>query len=185
MSAAVDNGAAHPARRISRVPRAGATVHGAGAERELLDRRRLILEQPGVFRLRTPPLPAPWHLAAALFTCAACLTGTGCSTIGVRASPGARRYSDVRRAHRVDAARRPTRPRYAFAVGAAVSRGAEHAARRRVGAGLSERDAHGIRRATRTTRTCCCRESTCRRCSRTPRRRSSPIAAARSAAARR
>jgi hydroxysqualene dehydroxylase len=43
-------------------------VHGAGAEKELLERRRLILEQPGVFRLRTPTLPAPWHLAAALFT---------------------------------------------------------------------------------------------------------------------
>ena len=44
------------------------TVHGAGAESELLDRRRLVLEQPGVFRLRTPGLPAPWHLAAALLT---------------------------------------------------------------------------------------------------------------------
>lgn len=43
-------------------------VHGAGAETELLDRRRLMLEQPGVFRLRTPRLPAPWHLAAALLT---------------------------------------------------------------------------------------------------------------------
>lgn len=43
-------------------------VHGTGVEEELFDRRRLILEQPGVFRLRTPALPAPWHLAAALFT---------------------------------------------------------------------------------------------------------------------
>jgi len=43
-------------------------VHGAGAEHELLDRLPLILEQPGVFRLRTPTLPAPWHLAAGLFT---------------------------------------------------------------------------------------------------------------------
>jgi uncharacterized protein with NAD-binding domain and iron-sulfur cluster len=43
-------------------------VHGAGAETELLDRRRLTLEQPGVFRLRAPSLPAPWHLAAALLT---------------------------------------------------------------------------------------------------------------------
>jgi squalene-associated FAD-dependent desaturase len=43
-------------------------VHGAGAEPELLDRRRLVIEQPGVFRLRTPGLPAPWHLAAALLT---------------------------------------------------------------------------------------------------------------------
>jgi hydroxysqualene dehydroxylase len=43
-------------------------VHGAGAEKDLLERRRLILEQPGVFRLRAPSLPAPWHLAAALFT---------------------------------------------------------------------------------------------------------------------
>ncbi len=42
------------------------TVHGGRAERELFDRRRLHLEQPGVFRLKTPPLPAPWHLAVAL-----------------------------------------------------------------------------------------------------------------------
>ena len=41
-------------------------VHGAGAEAELFDRRRLVLEQPGVFRLRAPALPAPWHLGAAL-----------------------------------------------------------------------------------------------------------------------
>lgn len=44
------------------------TVHGKRAERELFDRRRLHLEEPGVFRLKTPPLPAPWHLAAALLT---------------------------------------------------------------------------------------------------------------------
>ncbi len=43
-------------------------VHGEGAESELLDRRRLILEQPGVFRMRTPGLPAPLHLAVALVT---------------------------------------------------------------------------------------------------------------------
>ena len=43
-------------------------VHGPGAEHELLDRRRLVLEQPGVFRLQTPRLPAPWHLAAGLMT---------------------------------------------------------------------------------------------------------------------
>jgi len=43
-------------------------VHGAGAERELFDRRRLAIEQPGVFRMRTPRLPAPWHLATALLT---------------------------------------------------------------------------------------------------------------------
>ena len=42
------------------------TVHGAGAEHELLDRRRLCLNQPGVFRLSTPPLPAPLHLAVGL-----------------------------------------------------------------------------------------------------------------------
>src|ERR1700730_19283221 len=42
------------------------TVHGAGAEPELLDRRRLCLEEPGVFRLSTPALPAPLHLAVAL-----------------------------------------------------------------------------------------------------------------------
>jgi squalene-associated FAD-dependent desaturase len=42
------------------------TVHGEGAERELLDRRRLHLEEPGVFRFKTPALPAPWHLGVAL-----------------------------------------------------------------------------------------------------------------------
>jgi squalene-associated FAD-dependent desaturase len=44
------------------------TVHGERAQRELFDRRRLHLEQPGVFRLETPPLPAPWHVAFALLT---------------------------------------------------------------------------------------------------------------------
>ena len=42
------------------------TVHGERAERELFDRRRLHLEQPGAFRLKTPALPAPWHLVVAL-----------------------------------------------------------------------------------------------------------------------
>ncbi len=42
------------------------TVHGPGAERDLFERRRLCLEEPGVFRLATPALPAPWHLAVAL-----------------------------------------------------------------------------------------------------------------------
>jgi squalene-associated FAD-dependent desaturase len=42
------------------------TVHGAGAEHELLERRRLCLNQPGVFRLSTPALPAPLHLAVGL-----------------------------------------------------------------------------------------------------------------------
>jgi squalene-associated FAD-dependent desaturase len=42
------------------------TVHGAGAEHELLDRRPLCLNEPGVFRLSAPPLPAPLHLAVAL-----------------------------------------------------------------------------------------------------------------------
>ena len=44
------------------------TVHGERPERELFDRRRLHLEQPGVFRLKTAPLPAPWHVAIALLT---------------------------------------------------------------------------------------------------------------------
>ncbi len=44
------------------------TVHGRGAERDLFERRRLCLDEPGVFRLATPPLPAPWHLAAGLST---------------------------------------------------------------------------------------------------------------------
>ena len=44
------------------------TVHGGRAQHELFDRRRLHLEQPGVFRLKTAPLPAPWHLATALLT---------------------------------------------------------------------------------------------------------------------
>jgi hydroxysqualene dehydroxylase len=42
------------------------TVHGAGAEHELLDRRPLCLTEPGVFRLSAPALPAPFHLAVAL-----------------------------------------------------------------------------------------------------------------------
>jgi predicted NAD/FAD-binding protein len=41
-------------------------VHGPGAERDLFERRRLCLAEPGVFRLAAPPLPAPWHLAVAL-----------------------------------------------------------------------------------------------------------------------
>lgn len=43
-------------------------VHGGRSEKELFDRRRLHLEQPGIFRLKTAPLPAPWHLATALLT---------------------------------------------------------------------------------------------------------------------
>src|SRR5579862_8794577 len=42
------------------------TVHGAGAEQHLLERRRLRIHAPGAFRLSTPPLPAPWNLAVAL-----------------------------------------------------------------------------------------------------------------------
>lgn len=49
------------------------TVHGAGAEHDLLDRRRLCLQSPGVFSLSTPPLPAPWHLATGLL----CARGLG------------------------------------------------------------------------------------------------------------
>lgn len=44
------------------------TVHGPGAERDLFDRRRLCLNEPGVFRLAAPALPAPWHLAIALLS---------------------------------------------------------------------------------------------------------------------
>jgi squalene-associated FAD-dependent desaturase len=43
------------------------TVHGERV-RELCERQRLRLEQPGVFRLVLPALPAPWHLAVALLT---------------------------------------------------------------------------------------------------------------------
>ncbi|HEY2862766.1 MAG TPA: hydroxysqualene dehydroxylase HpnE [Casimicrobiaceae bacterium] len=43
-------------------------VHGPGAERDLFDRRRLCLDEPGVFRLSAPKLPAPWHLAVALLS---------------------------------------------------------------------------------------------------------------------
>jgi squalene-associated FAD-dependent desaturase len=43
-------------------------VHGARQERELLVRRRLHLEEPGVFRLHAPPLPAPWHALTAILT---------------------------------------------------------------------------------------------------------------------
>ncbi len=64
----VDNGAHILLGAYSQTLRLLRKVHGKGAERELLDRRRLVLEQPGVFRLRTPGLPAPLHLAAALLT---------------------------------------------------------------------------------------------------------------------
>ncbi len=64
----VDNGAHILLGAYSQTLKLLRKVHGAGVERELLDRRRLVLEQPGVFRLRTPALPAPWHLAAALLT---------------------------------------------------------------------------------------------------------------------
>jgi len=57
------------------------TVHGEGAARELFDRRRLHLEQPGVFRLKTPPLPAPWHLATALLTAQGLSRGERLSTV--------------------------------------------------------------------------------------------------------
>jgi len=43
-------------------------VHGAATERDLIERRRLHLERPGVFRLHAPLLPAPWHLLIALLT---------------------------------------------------------------------------------------------------------------------
>ena len=43
------------------------TVHGERVG-ELLERRRLRIEQPGAFRLILPALPAPWHLAVALLT---------------------------------------------------------------------------------------------------------------------
>jgi len=57
-------------------------VHGHGAEHELLERRRLVLEQPGVFRLRTPGLPAPWHLAAGLLTMRGVSRGDRLRTVG-------------------------------------------------------------------------------------------------------
>jgi squalene-associated FAD-dependent desaturase len=57
-------------------------VHGHGAEHELLERRRLVLEQPGVFRLRTPGLPAPWHLAAGLLTMRGVSRGDRVRTVG-------------------------------------------------------------------------------------------------------
>jgi squalene-associated FAD-dependent desaturase len=43
-------------------------VHGGRAERELLARRRLHLEEPGGFRVHAPPLPAPWHALTAMLT---------------------------------------------------------------------------------------------------------------------
>jgi hydroxysqualene dehydroxylase len=64
----VDNGAHILLGAYSQTLKLLREVHGEGAEHELLDRRRLVLEQPGVFRLRTPGLPAPLHLAAALLT---------------------------------------------------------------------------------------------------------------------
>jgi choline dehydrogenase-like flavoprotein len=42
------------------------TVHGPGAERDLLDRRQLCLAEPGVFRLAAPRLPAPGIRAGAV-----------------------------------------------------------------------------------------------------------------------
>ncbi len=66
--APVDNGAHILLGAYAQLLKLLRMVNGDGAERELLERRRLVLEQPGVFRLRTPTLPAPWHLAAALFT---------------------------------------------------------------------------------------------------------------------
>jgi squalene-associated FAD-dependent desaturase len=44
------------------------TVHRERTERDLVERRRLHLERPGVFRLHAPLLPAPWHLLTALLT---------------------------------------------------------------------------------------------------------------------
>jgi squalene-associated FAD-dependent desaturase len=44
------------------------TVHRPRAEGEFLERRRLHVEEFGVFRLRVPPLPAPWHGLTALLT---------------------------------------------------------------------------------------------------------------------
>ncbi len=58
------------------------TVHGGRAEHELFDRRRLHLEQPGVFRLKTAPLPAPWHLATALLTAHGLARSERLSTVG-------------------------------------------------------------------------------------------------------
>ncbi|HTR56869.1 MAG TPA: hydroxysqualene dehydroxylase HpnE [Casimicrobiaceae bacterium] len=43
-------------------------VHGARHQRELLERRRLHIEEPGVFRLHAPRLPAPWHALTAILT---------------------------------------------------------------------------------------------------------------------
>lgn len=44
------------------------SVHGERPERDLFVRRRLHLEEPGVFRLSAPPLPAPWHALTAMLT---------------------------------------------------------------------------------------------------------------------
>jgi squalene-associated FAD-dependent desaturase len=43
-------------------------VHRTGAERDLVRRQRLYVEEPGGFCFRTPPLPAPWHALTALLT---------------------------------------------------------------------------------------------------------------------
>jgi squalene-associated FAD-dependent desaturase len=67
-SASVDNGAHILLGAYQHLLALLHRVHGQGAERELLLRRRLVVEQPGVFRLRAPTLPAPWHLVAALLT---------------------------------------------------------------------------------------------------------------------
>jgi hydroxysqualene dehydroxylase len=80
--APVDNGAHILLGAYEQLLRLLRMVHGDGAERELLERRRLIIEQPGVFRLRTPTLPAPWHLAAALFTMRGVARGDRMRTVG-------------------------------------------------------------------------------------------------------
>lgn len=63
---AVDNGQHMLLGAYNELLRLLRTVHGPGAEVDLFDRRPLCLDEPGVFRLAAPRLPAPWHLAAAL-----------------------------------------------------------------------------------------------------------------------
>ncbi len=107
------------------------TVHGEHAERALCDRRRLHLEQPGVFRLKTRPLPAPWHLALALLGMRGVPRRDRLATLAFRAPPAPRSVSLRAATDRQRPARRSTRPGGQPVVGAAVHRRAQHAARHR------------------------------------------------------
>ena len=102
------------------------TVHGAGADHELLDRRRLCLNEPGVFRLSTSGLPAPLNLARCAALRARVVVGRSAGYDRVRAQSSTRAFPLRWRAHRRLAARRATGGCHPRSVGAALPRGVEH-----------------------------------------------------------